>query len=92
MLLLELRSDKTDLIDATSDSGVRPSLMRGPRVGRHAAITEQHGSIRDQMKMFAIILQDQNLQEMVTLRVLDEGQVVATTNKAARRRGESSQG
>ena len=35
------------------DSGERPFLKMGPRVGRHAAMTEQHGSTRDQMRTLA---------------------------------------
>lgn len=52
MLFAKLRRDRTERMLAMIDWGPRPSLKREGRVGRHAAITEQQGSIRDQMRTF----------------------------------------
>ena len=38
-----------------NDSGERPFFNKGPSVGKHAATTEQHGSMRDQMRIFATV-------------------------------------
>ena len=39
----------------TIDSGERPLRKMGPRVGRQAAMTEQHGSTRDQIRTLATV-------------------------------------
>lgn len=37
------------------DSAERPFLKMGPRVGRHAARREQHGSMVDQVRILATV-------------------------------------
>lgn len=49
----ELRMDMAERKESRIDWRVRPSRTRGARVGRQAAMTEQQGSTRDQIRTLA---------------------------------------